>query len=712
MPTRVPHQVVEGRLLQASRLPEALYEVVGLVWFSLVNSACDTPAAEVATAAAAAATPGADLEAAPLTPPPLHAPWARSAARDTHDAGSGAPNTSEESFAAVLGHTKTGQALSAADLDEWANTALSSFFGDYDTLLSEPPKMMTPAVLPAASPTTSSAQDLPSSTSCAPRPTPVVELSPLILRVLLWWAGRPQLPSRRSGHAAKVERQNTYSNRITRYDVDVGSTSELPADSRAPSHASSSDNGGSGNLPSQQQDDAMGAQQLRLRIADIFALLCRRDGGVAVSDALLYGRCHDASELAAQRCHLVFSGFSDARWRAATALAPNSPKTFATALELALIEPSASPDSKDGGASARSGTYDVSQVLCALVDLHTSAASATRRSQPRPSPHLRTDANVDSDVVATGVLLRALLRCPPLHKRLMRLFSGDARAAEPRRHRRGASAVVVTPQAAASLKSSEEVEPGSSSTVVLKAADTRRQLDIFLPALTHASPIVSADSWQTLTMLLFPSSTATVSSATRRLLLFAPACPVQRLLAAALALPGDDNDDTCASRPSTPQPVLPPSSHPMARNNALRLLHVLCSSSDLPPGLQSLFQQCPALLWRVLRLAAAVCQGVAVAHVALVRRVLVDYIMLCASQSSCSESGGVDLHNNSSVSTQVLLRENKDAVARFLASTHAAWGGGGRAPEDTGGDLAGAAAPASSENGYDEGHLMTVLNAL
>ncbi|CBZ28783.1 conserved hypothetical protein [Leishmania mexicana MHOM/GT/2001/U1103] len=568
---------------------------------------------------------------------------------------------------------------------------------------------MTPAVLPAASPTTSSAQDLPSSTSCVPRPVPVVELSPLILRVLLWWAGRPQLPSRRSGHAAKVERQNTYSNPINRQSVGDRSTSELCADSRATLHSSPRDNGDSGNLPPQQQDDAMSAQQLRLRIADIFALLCRRDGGVAVSDALLYGRCHDASELAAQRCHLVFSGFSDARWRAATALALTSPKTFVTAVELAVIETSASSDAEHGGASVRSGTYNVSQVLCALVDLHT---SATRRSQPKPSPHLTTDTNLESDVIATGVLLRALLRCPPLHKRLVRLFSGDARAREPRRHRRGASAVAVTPLPAASVKSPEEVEPGSSSTVVLKAADTCRELDIFLPALTHASPIVSAESWQTLTMLLFPSSTATVSSAMRRLLLLTPACPVQRLLAAALTLPGDDNDATRASRPSTPQPALLSSSHPMARNNALRLLHVLCSSSDLPPGLQSLFQQCPALLWRVLRLAAAVCKGVAVAHAALVRRVLVDYIMLCAPQSSCSGSGGVDLRNDSSVSTQVLLRENKDAVARFLASTYAAWGGGVRVPEDSGGDLAGAAAPAASENAYDEGHLMTVLNTL
>ncbi|GET90704.1 hypothetical protein, conserved [Leishmania tarentolae] len=708
MSTRVPHQVVEDRLLKAPRLPEALFEVVGLVCLSLVHNACDFSAAEVAAAAAAGGIPGADFEDAALMPP-LPAQGAGSAVCGTHDTGNSAPSLSEEMQTACIGHTATGNAVSTADWDEWANIAVRSFFGECDTSLSKLPTMTRSAALPGVSPTTSSVQDSPSSTSCVPHPVPVVELSPLILRVLLWWAGRLQLPSRGSETAAKAVHQSTYSSRIHRHGVGDDQTSGLPDDSRATLYPSPSDDGCSSKFPLHQQDDVTSAQQLRLRIADIFTLLCRRDSGVVVSDALLYGRCHDASELAAQRCHLVFSGFSDARWRVATTLASTPPTPFATAMELVPMDSSASPDSEHDGAGAPSDMYNVSQVLCALVDLHTVVASATRHSQLSPSPNLTRVASVESDVVATGVLLRALLRCPRLHKRVMRLFSGDVRAAEPRRHRRGGSAVTVMPPPAKFLL---HLEPTSSSTVVPNSATTERQLDIFLPALVHASPIVSAESWQTLTVLLFPSSTATVSSATRRLLLCTPDCPVQRLLAAALALPGDDDADTCVSRPSTPQHIVFPTSHPMARNNALRLLHVLCSSSDLPPGLQSLFHQCPALLWRVLRLAAAVCTGVAVAHTSLVRRVLVDYIMLCVPQSNCSESGDASLSNNSSVSTRALLHENKDALACFLASTHVAWGGSGIAPEDTGGELVGASALAAWESGYDEGHLMTVLKTL
>ncbi|SYZ67920.1 hypothetical_protein [Leishmania braziliensis MHOM/BR/75/M2904] len=700
MPTHVPHQVVESRLLQAARLPEALYGVVGLVWFSLVNRARDPPAGEVA-----AAIYSAGLEGSSLTPPSLTAPWTGPTTRYTH----GAPDISEETSAVFLRHTMAEKVVFAADLDEWANMALSGFVDDYDTALSKPPTGMTPAALPAASLTASSAPNSPSSVSCVSQSVPAVELSPLILRVLLWWAGRPQLPSRRSGQVAKAPRQSTNSSRINCRGVGGEPTSELSADSSDNLHPLSSEGGSSGNLPSQGQEDAMGPQQLRLRIADIFALLCHRDGGVVVSDALLYGRCHDASEFAAQRCHLVFSDFSDACWRVATTLAPTSLTPSTTAVGLVSIESSASPDSQHSSAGARSDTYDVKQVLCALVDLHTSAAQL---SPLRRSPHLTTDTTVESDTVATGVLLRALLRCPPLHKRVMRLFSGDTRTTKPRRCKRGGLATVVTPPPVASAESTQGLDPPLSSTAMWSATGARRQLHIFLPVLTHASPIVSAESWKTLTVLLLPSSATTARSATHRPLLFAPACPVQRLLAAALALPGDDNDSTSVSGSPRPQPVLQPFSHPMARNNALRLLHVLCASTDLPPAVQSLFHQCPALLWRVLRLAAAVCNGIAVAHVALVRRVLADYIMFSAQQPSYGKSGGVDLRSSSSISTQALLRENKDALTCFLASTYAAWGGSGVAPENAGGDLVVAAAPVTSERGYDEKHLITVLHAL
>ncbi|KAG5496563.1 hypothetical protein JIQ42_03392 [Leishmania sp. Namibia] len=703
MPTRVSHRVVEEYLLQAARLPETLYAVVGLVWFSLVNSARDPPAGEV-VAAAAADTPGADLETASLASPQVTATWTGY----THDSPSGAPSISEKASAACRRPAIADHAVSTADVDEWANTALSCFVGGADMAFSEPFSAMLPAALQAAATTASSEPESPSSASCVSRRVPVVELSPLILRVLLWWAGRPRLPSRRSGHASMAARHDSNRSHVGRGSVDGEPTSASPADSRANLNPSSSECGGSSDFLSQQHGDAADSNYLRLRIADIFVLLSRRGGGVAVSDALLYGRCHDASELAAQRCDLVLSGFSDARWRAATTLAPTSAARFNNTANLVPIEAPAPLGLERDGSGAGGGAYDVSQVLCALVDLHLSAASATHHSQPGPSPHLRGGANVELDAVATGVLLRALLRCPPLHKRVMRLFSGDARAAKSRRCRREGSAVFVMPPSVASEKSSRELLSSSCPAALLNVAGARRQLSIFLPALTHASPIVSAESWKTLTVLLFPFSVATVSSATRRLLLLTPACPVQRLLAATLALPGDDNDGGPVQQPGSLAP-----SHPMARNSALRLLHVLCVSTDLPPAVQPLFYQCPALLWRVLRLAASVCKGIPVAHVGLVRRVLTDYIMLSARQPGSCAPGGADLLRHSSVTTQTLLRENKNALARFLASTFALWGGagGGIASEEAGGDLAGAA-PAASESVYDERHLLAALHAL
>ncbi|KAG5498611.1 hypothetical protein JKF63_02897 [Porcisia hertigi] len=460
----------------------------------------------------------------------------------------------------------------------------------------------------------------------------------------------------------------------------------------------------------------MRAQPLRLRIAEIFTLLCRHGGGAAVSDALLYGSCRTASELMAQRCHIVFSSFSNARWKVATALTPTPSTPLALSAGPVSTESFASPHSDHLRASARSGTHVMNQMLCALVDLHTCAASATRIPEMRPSPCSTTGTIVEADVVATGVLLRALLHCPPLHKRIVRLFSGDVHAIEPQHHRRGAQDVEVVSSSVSSAQSPQMFLPPSSSSGGVDMVDTRRHLHIFLPVLTHASPIVSAESWRTLAVLLFPSPAASLSSAVRRLLLLVPACPLQHLLAATLALPEDDSDGTRASAPLRPKPALLSCSHPMARNNALRLLHVLCTSTDLPPAVQSLFHQSPALLWRVLRLAAAVCKGIAVAHVALVRRVLVDYVMFSV-EHRCSSGGGRPYpRTRFSVSTQTLLRENRGALARFLASTYAVWEGGDGflAPEGAGGEWASACATASAsmENGYDEGQILAVLHAL
>ncbi|KAG5472323.1 hypothetical protein LSCM1_03722 [Leishmania martiniquensis] len=700
MPALLPHRVVEDCLLQGAHLPEALYAVVGLVWFSLVNGARDAPAGEVV--ATANTTPEAETEAASPAAPLASA----SRAGDTRDPRSGVSDIAEVTLDALLRQATADHAVSTADVDAWASTALRSFVGDCDASLIAPLVTMLPAAPQAGAPAAISETRSEASASCMSRRVLVVELSPLILRVLLWWAGRPQLPSRRSGHAAKAAQHDAVSNRVDSGSMEGERASKPPASSSGKLNPSSSEDGANVDVPPPPlQADALHSHQLRLRIADIFVLLCRGGGGVVVSDALLYGRCHDASELAAQRCHLVFSGFSDARWRVATTWTSTSTARFSDTVDLGSIEAFTPLGGGGDGSGARGGTYDASEVLGALMDLHLSVASATHHSHPGPSLRLTSDTSVESDAVATGALLRALLRCPALNKRVMRLFSGDARAAKSRRLRRGGSALVKMPPSAASENASQELVSPSLSTAPLNVAGARRQLDFFLPALTHPSPIVSSESWKTLTVLLFPFSVATVSSATRRLLLSTPACPVQRLLAAALALPGDDNNGTSTQQPGSHLP-----SHPMARNNALRLLHVLCTSTDLPPAVQLLFYQCPALLWRVLRLAAAACQGIPAAHVGLVRRVLADYVMLSARQPESCAGGSADLLSSASVTTQRLLRDNKTAVARFLASTCAVWGGvgGSIAPEDAGGDLAGAA----SENGYDEGHVMAALHAL
>ncbi|KAK7194219.1 hypothetical protein NESM_000336000 [Novymonas esmeraldas] len=691
MPARISHDVVERRLLDAPRTPEVLHRVVGLLWFSLLHGTRDPPAGEVAASRTDAEDEAAATSPAP-PPPPLTAPWIVRASHVMGDDG-------DASLAA-----------SGVDVDEWGSAAFGGFCAEGDEAAPSTLTAATSSVFSGPLPSTRSAPDSSSFARHVAQPVPVVELSPLILRVLLWWAGHPRLPPRRR---RRSERPTT------------PESGESASGGRGAASPASCGDGGTAaeraEAARQRRVDAVDAQQLRRRIAEIFAVLCHRGDGVVVSDALLYGQCHDSSERAAQRCRLVFSSCSDARWHAAT----SRPASASPSPPLSLLS-SSSLHTHHDPAVAHSRAYSAEELLCRLVDVHTSAAAA--------APHASSlrGASSSADVVAAGLLLRTLLSCPRVHTRLVHLFSagscgragGDSEETQtPRQRRRGRSTAAGAGQ------------PSVPDAVAAEAAATRRDIAVFLPVLTHASPTVSTAAWQTLGSLLLRAGSAPVGAAVHRLLSLAPPYPVQRLLAAALALPGDDDEGGSGEGgqgdrdgdgySSAVQGSGPPPSHPEARNCGLRLLHVLCTSTSVPPTAQTLFHQCPALLWRVLRLAEALCNGVPVAHGALVRGVLADYVM-CAARSSHSgalsrSSDGVAPLSTSAVSVSVLLRLNKDALLSFLSATCATWGDGGcggggggvdAAMEDDGGDRAGSGALTAAACAYGEENLMRSLRSM
>lgn len=746
MPAEVPYEAVEEHLLLAATQPEALHAVVLLIWSSLVPRA-DSGAAETATPAAEPAGP--QVIATP--PPPLSAPWSAAAAAA---AGLLSPDDQTQSLSfpkSRLEHTMVGTAAAATasasrgaagnGTEDAASSTPSSFLGDTEATS---PALFTAATSMAMGP----GLEWAGLAASAARSERVVGLSPLTLRVLLWWAGRPQLPSRRaafdgatddvalsSGSAASFIASTTTSisagGSLTRRACEDARALEAAVALGRPAHDQSS------TRHPFSTDAGVDGAQLRHRIAEIFAVLCARDGGVVVSDALLHGRCHDASQMAAQRCGLHFAPCPDARWLAATdtAAAAAAAPPITVPSKVRQGDGRSSSSAVGGVRAAKSaarrgaGAYDITPLLCALVDLHTSAArsgsggvsdvaAAAARTAQTPSHRTpvagRVEAGTEADAVATGKLLRALLRCLPLHKRLVRLFNGDPRAMRPPARRGDASPSLFS---ASSSPRSSAPPPDAEKGVPV------RDLASFAGVLTHPSPVVSSEAWPTLMALLFPAPSRGICSAVRRLLLLpAPRCPVQRLLISALALPGDDDADHQTGGPVQSAPPSPPlvlaASHPVARNAALRLLHHLCASTDLPPSVQAVFQGGPALLWRVLRLAAVLCRGVPAASAVLVRCVLVDYVVCAAplQQQRRSDSRARPRVRDAAASptTGALLHANKAALTAFLAATRTAWGcdtGGVAAVPDEDG-VAGAAMHISPGVGYDEGDIAAILQSL
>jgi hypothetical protein len=701
---RIPSSILERRLLQAPQKPEALYEVVRCVWSSLVFGASPDGAVDLDIVPSFAhkhdggeweqtklapitssVSAGVQWEAQAHSPQPSFGASAASPLCCTMVASSGATSGHGESVTPYLEHTLAGRAAgnAAAMLSDGEEVTNSSIGTNFDAALT--PATDTEHSIIAT--ITASTATAPSSMAECPvwvnaQRVPAVQLSPLVLRLLLWWATRPQLPSL---HGVNCGGR----------DVWIPSKGFVQG---------SNDSDDSDYVLAQQrrQLEAEEPHQLRLRIADIFGLLGRRGLGVVVSDALVYGRCHDSSEAAASRCNFVFGSCSDATWRAATSYVPAvtaSPAWDAkdtsqsagnvvaeTQLDL-LLPPSASKADTAGvssvgvGAEVAPTRYSLDRLLRALVELHTLSYDIASSSGTAAA------AVSDADVTATGQLLRSLVHCPRLHKRVMHLFHRDesaAKAAKPFFDSAPSTTLLSCPpnhsSPVADSRHTLHTHAGAEEQGGLGTCNLR--LQSFFPALTHPSPVITSEAWYTIGVLLFPS--ANMTSATRELLLRTPECPVQHLLAAVLALPGDDS--CVSSAEGGARSTRPPASHPMARNSALRALHVMCASKDVPPAVQLLFTQCPALLWRVLRLAAELCKGNPVANLALVRRVLADYVMAAVRPSTALKAAATF------TPIQQLLRSNKEALRTLFLSTYAMWGlrGGlpGAAAEDSGGDLA------------------------
>lgn len=722
----VPSSVLEGLLLQAPDKPEALYQVVGWVWSSLVyNTTRDdttqeahlggTPPSPSSAAvkargdsatqplklapATATLSTGASWEPPTLSQHPSLSPKVDTPLRE-------ALSVHGEPITPYLEHTLAGRATSSGIVifSDGEETGGNPSAANYlDTTLTA--ATGTGHSILTALTASSSVGDTPLITSA--QTPPLAQLSPLILRVLLWWAGRPTLPPLRSDTPAAQRRG--------------------PYDAWAPSRGSTNgSDDSSGNtttsttadfVPAQQrrQREAEEPHQLRLRIAEIFVLLCRRGFGIVVSDALVYGRCHDASEAMAARCHFTFNRYAPAAWGMATAAA-TAAATAKRAGEVRsrdpatmrlpdVVRPAAVEEANSGGAA--SDLYHLEGLLAAVLDVHATRPilSVSSGNGGAPAAALSSDA----DVTATGQLLRCLLHCPRLHSRITRLL--DVSESTAKKRKGAATSPVFGNAPSTTLLSSPSMSASplgtSRHTLPTDAAGRSEEnaeaspigslrLQAFLPALTHPSPVVSSEAWQTLWELLFPTSN--MSGATRRLLQRTPECPVQHLLVGALAM-STDNDlssPLCA--------VALHGSHAMVRNSALRLLHVLCVSKDVPPAAQRLFIQCPALLWRVVRLAAELCQGNPVASAVLVRQALADYVMTAVERLIEAADGGV----SALTPVQRLLHNNRVALAAFFTATHALCRQrGGAVPllDDNGGN----SAEAATSVVYDEAGLQRAL---
>ncbi|KPI90425.1 hypothetical protein ABL78_0501 [Leptomonas seymouri] len=660
----IPSSVLENQLLQAPHKPAALYQVVDWIWSSLVYAATPDNTAENINFASTTPPAFTGMLWEVQTPQqPPHSTFAASSLLYNMTSGV-ATSVHDEPVMLHFKHAVAGQTAGNGEaiFSDAESEGFQSTTNTFDTTLT----VAAAAGLSAITTTTTSVATAPTSVVGSPRSvnslhTPVAELSPLVLRLLLWWASRPQLPSMHGGAS--------------------GADGCGAHDSWGPTKGFTGDcTGGDEYVPRQQrrQQEAGEAHQLRLRIAEIFWLLCRRGFGVIVSDALVYGRCHDSSEAATGRCSFVFGSCPDASWRSGTSISAAAPVANMRssaggadggAAELLPGAPRPSGDMLDAAAGTCGvpSRYSLERLLCALVRLQT----------------LQTGTVVsDADVASAGQLLRALLTCPRLHKRIIRLFDSDRPSTKVEKSALESTPSTVllrSPSIARHLGASEQpLHTQAGAGKLDAAAASSLRLQSFLPALMHPSPIISSEAWRTFGLLLFPS--ANLTAATRHLLQRTPECPVQHLLASALALPGDEQ--TSPQDSSVPPPLLQ-SSHPVARNNALRILHVLCVSKSVSPVCQQLFTQCPALLWRVLKLAAELCKGSPLADMALVRRVLADYVISAVRPSTASRVTTL------LTPVQLLLRSNWEALTRLLSSTYAQWGmrdGAALFLEDNGGD--------------------------
>lgn len=710
MRKRIPYTVLESQLLQAPHRPEALYQVVGWVWSSLVYAAPTddvdlaveigtdhSPSPDVAreqdgrdggraklAPTALAASTGPQWEARALSLQPSCGASGASPLLGTLTS-SGALSAHGEPATPYLEHTLAAQATSSraamfSDGEEMGNpSTATNLDGTLTAAAMQGHSFITTITAPSSvgeSPLFATAQL-----------TPIAQLSSLVLRLLLWWASQPVLPALRSDtlHADNASLHESEA-------LLKGSTN-------------GSDDSVSNFVPTQQrrQQEAEEPHRLRLRIAEIFAMLCNGGFGVVVSDALLYGKCHDASEAAAARCNFTFGSCPAAAWHAATADALLPKTTPERKGRGGAVAGSALPAGSchastgeaniamDGGCVYTTAPpYNISRLLRSLLFVHTFR-------QLRAN----TSAASDADVAASGQLLRALLRCPRLHSRLVRLFNSDEKLKVqqpvfgnvPSITLLHSSSMLPSYLGASRQTLSTQASMGDDGTEEPHTISVRLQL--FLPALTHPSPVISSDVWKTLEALLFPS--ACMSTATRKLLLRTPECPVQHLLASALALPDECKDSFNRAHKTH--------FHPMARNSALRLLHILCVSKDVPPSSQVLFTQCPALLWRVLKLAAELCKGIPVASAALVRRVLADYVMSAVRPTT---AGNVPA---TFTPIQLLLRDNREALAGFFASTYALGGMRGGAADNFSGN-SGGYAEAAIDVVFDEEDLHRALQML
>lgn len=337
---------------------------------------------------------------------------------------------------------------------------------------------------------------------------PSAQLSPLVLRLLLWWATAPKAPFFSDEVEAKLHLRHLAS---------------------SPLRLSSSD------------ASFVAPSQLRWRIARIFSVLASRGCVPVISDALIYARQVDASEMAVRRCGMIFDDEVAKK------------KDVATADDIA-------------SSLLSSPLLDVSALLHALLRLHVD-------DQAEPG-----------DAVVAGTLLRVLLTSPRLHRRVVgQSFQVPADRNE---------ALLVKPL----MEEDRDFGAGGANQDIVTALS---------PCTVHFNPILCIQAWETLTSLLCPSLLLSDAAEVLLLLphhpvqrLLVTAMRVEGH-SNTIEKPADGTRSTDeVEKPNRPR------THPLARNQALALLYTLCTHRSLSATAQRTFWSSPALLVAVLRLAA------------------------------------------------------------------------------------------------------------